>query len=863
MANSDDSHSTTTAAPAAASDAAERAGQGRVQAIAAAFLTIGTPGLFWLTRHPRPDAWWLTVGVIALLALAELFPIDLELRHESHSFSFAKVPTVISVFLLAPFVAVLARLTASAIVLIAVKRQPPIKLVVNLLAHMLEVMIAAALVVLLRPPGPFGVPAWGVAALAVTAGDAVAAFVISSAISAFQGRWEPGLLSGVATGLVAGVPDVALAIAMVTMIEAGQAAAWVVLASGIAFVAVCRAYSKIRARYQAMQLLDRFTRAIAGAVLNGTATGALLTETAEILHADGAWLIVADASGTRRITAVDAVVAEAAAEPLDEMIARHGVAAARLETDDGPLGDALAAAGHLEIIYCPVSRDETRTVVLVVADRSGSVRPFDDEDVTLFETLASHAGLALLNVDLVNQLRDEITVTEHQATHDALTGLPNRTLFQARLESAIEGGEHPAVLLIDLDRFKDVNDTLGHHNGDRLLREIARRLESSLGTERCVARLGGDEFAALLTGSPSRADAISLAFDLAATLERPVTVADVEVDVGASIGIAFESADGIGTDTDTLLRQADVAMYTAKADRSVVEIYSADRDNYSPQRLSLVGRLRSAIDNGDLVLNYQPQVELATGEVVGVEALVRWPQPGRGPIPPDEFIYIAEHTGLIRPLSRLVIDRAVIQAARWYHQGRRLRMSLNLSPHNLVEPDIVGVIADKLAAAELPPDRLMIELTESTVMANPKRTLGLLNELRELGIGVAIDDFGTGTSSLAYLTTLPANELKIDKSFVFAIGSDPTADSIVRSIIDLGRNLNLGIIAEGVETEQAAQTLIDMGCRFAQGYLYSRPLEVRAFEHWHANHDANRHAAGRAGAPDPTAFAPAARAELN
>ncbi len=572
---------------------------------------------------------------------------------------------------------------------------------------------------------------------------------------------------------------------------------------------------------------------------------------------------MADASGTRRITAVDAVVAEAAAEPLDEMIARHGVAAARLETDDGPLGDALAAAGHLEIIYCPVSRDETRTVVLVVADRSGSVRPFDDEDVTLFETLASHAGLALLNVDLVNQLRDEITVTEHQATHDALTGLPNRTLFQARLESAIEGGEHPAVLLIDLDRFKDVNDTLGHHNGDRLLREIARRLESSLGTERCVARLGGDEFAALLTGSPSRADAISLAFDLAATLERPVTVADVEVDVGASIGIAFESADGIGTDTDTLLRQADVAMYTAKADRSVVEIYSADRDNYSPQRLSLVGRLRSAIDNGDLVLNYQPQVELATGEVVGVEALVRWPQPGRGPIPPDEFIYIAEHTGLIRPLSRLVIDRAVIQAARWYHQGRRLRMSLNLSPHNLVEPDIVGVIADKLAAAELPPDRLMIELTESTVMANPKRTLGLLNELRELGIGVAIDDFGTGTSSLAYLTTLPANELKIDKSFVFAIGSDPTADSIVRSIIDLGRNLNLGIIAEGVETEQAAQTLIDMGCRFAQGYLYSRPLEVRAFEHWHANHDANRHAAGRAGAPDPTAFAPAARAELN
>ncbi|MEI2653084.1 MAG: hypothetical protein V9G12_13225 [Microthrixaceae bacterium] len=335
---------------------------------------------------------WLVLGVVVMMVLAEQFPIDLELRHESHSFSFSKIPIVIGVFLFAPFVAVAARLVSSLIVLCGFQRQPPMKLLINLLAHMLEVMVAATVVIALRPPGPLGPAAWGVAVLAVTAADLVAAVVISAAISAFQGRWEPGLMDGVVAGLIAGVPDVAFAIAMVTMLEAHHAVAWVVLGSGVAFVIVSRAYSAVSARYRAMQLLDRFTRAISGAVIDGTATASLLQESAEILHADAAWLIVAEPERTVRITVVDGETVEESAHPIDLRIIGEPGEAARLETEDGPLEDLLRSDGRSEVIFCTVGHGSAKTVILVVADRSGTVRPFDSEDVALFETLGRTPG---------------------------------------------------------------------------------------------------------------------------------------------------------------------------------------------------------------------------------------------------------------------------------------------------------------------------------------------------------------------------------------------------------------------------------------------------------------------------------------
>ena len=768
--------------------------------------------------------------VCGLMLLAEIAPLDVEMRQESYLVSFGMVATVLAAFLLAPAVAVAARLAVSLWAYGLRARQPTTKLLVNLASHTLEMTIAA-LVVGTLAPAQFGPAAWPAAYLAAACAHLAATTAIDTAITVAQGRWDPGMLSGNGVSFVVDLSGTTVAILVITLVEVHAAAAWLQLAVGAGLFLAVRSYSRVAARYRGTKHLDHFTRRLSAAVIDGNAVRAIVVEAADILHADRAWLLVRDGEAHRLTLDEAGEVAWSPATADDAEILDRSSERAVLELD-----------GESETIHCRVATDEQgRSVVLVVADRSGSVRGFDDGDVRLVQTLATHAGLAIQNLELLDRLRDQVAQAEHRATHDALTDLPNRVHFQRSLDRVLADGEQPAVLLLDLDRFRDVNDTLGHHNGDLLLIEIGRRLVDIVGDAGLVARLGGDEFAALVVGA---IDARALALRVAAAVERPVRVSDVDVEVGASIGLAVTAPD-VDITSGALIRQADVAMYNAKSDRSLVEQYSPDRDTYSPERLSLVGQLRQAIDRGELVLHYQPQIDMCTGEVYGAEALARWPRSDGRWIPPDEFIHIAEHTGLIRPLTALVIDLAVAQAARWHAQHRGVRVSLNLSAHNLVDPEIPTVIADALAAAGLPATQLMVELTETTVMSNPTRALQVIEELRAIGVGLAIDDFGTGHSSLAYLSRLPVTELKIDRSFVMDMADEPTATSIVRTIVDLGRNLELDVIAEGVENDDIASSLIDLGCHHAQGFHYSRPLEPRAFETWHAHHDAELAAAHR------------------
>lgn len=838
---------------AAAEERAEQLARRRVLLLTGALGVLAAPLSMWLASRPSNHSATVLAVLLVLFVAGEFFTVDIEFRRESHTFSFSSVPMVIGIFTVSPALVILVRVLASMIVLMLLKRQPVFKLVVNLTSHVIEVLVAASAVVLIQDhvlnSAEFGIESWVIAAFAVIVADFVGALVITGAISAFQGEWEPSLLGGVWMGMVVASIDVTIAILVITLYEAdNRPAAALVLGVGAFVVVVSRAYAQVSSRYHGLELLDRFTRALGEAVYEGSVVSRLLREAGEILHADQAWLVVRDAEGLRRVQLVDDELTVLDPTPLDAAVLERVTDAAVLTDVTQEAFPELALAGYEEMIAVRLAAREGEELALVVTDRSGAVRPFDEKDSQLFETLAVHAGLALQNTGLVSQLRTEVEITEHLATHDVLTELPNRTLFHQQLQATLHDPERAAevaVLLIDLDRFKDVNDTLGHHNGDRLLAEVGQRLRASLDANDLIARLGGDEFAVLLRGSATAPAAVAVGERLVRELQAPFDLADVEVDVGASIGVAM-SSETI-TDAATLLRQADVAMYTAKEDHTDVEVYSPDRDHYSPKRLALVGRLRAAIERGDLALMYQPQVDLDTLRVRGVEALVRWPQPGRSPIPPDEFIYVAEHTGLIRPLTRLVLQDAIAQAARWHAAGRNLRVSVNLSPHNMIERGLPGEIADMLAAAELPPEMLMIELTETTVMSNPGRTVEIMNTLREIGVSIAIDDFGTGHSSLAYLTGLPATELKIDKSFVFAMGTDPAADTVVKAIVDLGRNLGLEVVAEGVETEVAAAALRDMRCAVAQGYLYSRPVEPRAFEHWLANYDALLDEAARRG----------------
>lgn len=767
--------------------------------------------------------------VTLVFVLAELFPAEIEIRRESIRFSFSVVPLILALFGLPALLVVAARSAASVLTFFVIRREVWFKSYSNVASQILEVAVAAILISSFRPPGAFGVGSWLLAGCAVLAADLVSSLSIGLTISAYLGAWDPNILSGLFFGFAIGTVDLMVAIVTITLYEFGSPAAGLAILVGLVLFATVSALARVTERYKALEMLDRFTQNLGTAVLSGRVIEGLLAEAGEIMHAEKAWLLAGHQHHLARFRLDDEATVREVPTELDLALTTGLGEAGQMFAVSG-LVSSEATEGFEQVMIARIRSDEADPLYLVVADRSGAVRSFDAGDLRLFETLAAHAGIALQNVGLVDRLRREIEVTDHLAAHDSLTGLPNRNRFNKTLDAAIAEKESVAVLLIDLDRFKDVNDTLGHHNGDRLLVEVGRRLSQLIKAPNLVARLGGDEFAVLLTDSATEAEVIRWGLEIAEELEQPFQLADLEVQAGASIGGALRTP--AANDGPTLLRQADVAMYSAKGDHSQIELYAPHRDHYSPERLAMVGKLRAAIERRELTLHYQPQIDLATGEVVGAEALVRWLQPDGTMVAPDDFIGVAEHTGLIRPLTHLVLEMSIEQGARWYRQGHRFQISVNFSPNNMVQRSLAADVGRLLEQAGLPPQYLMVELTETTVMGNPGRTIEIMNALRSLGVNLSIDDFGTGHSSLSYLTGLPATEIKIDKSFVFAMETDPTAATVVRAIVDLGRSLGLLVVAEGVESAELASRLREMQCAVAQGYHFSRPLPVREFERW-------------------------------
>jgi diguanylate cyclase (GGDEF)-like protein/PAS domain S-box-containing protein len=428
------------------------------------------------------------------------------------------------------------------------------------------------------------------------------------------------------------------------------------------------------------------------------------------------------------------------------------------------------------------------------------------------------------------RLHEQMEEMEHQALHDGLTDLPNRTLFRDRVEQLLLQGRRDgsgfAVMLLDLDRFKEVNDTLGHQSGDLLLREVAVRLRRALRTNDTVARLGGDEFGVLAPGLSAASAARALAEKLRHELGQPAVVGGLTIEVEASVGIAIFPEHG--DDVETLLRHADISMYVSK-NTHVPMVYAAAYDRHSRARLALVSDLRHAIDSDELVVHYQPQADTTTGEVHKVEALVRWQHPEHGLLGPDEFIPLAERTGLIRALTNYVLDTALGQCRAWRDEGRVLAVAVNITGRELMDMRFPDEVAELLAKWQVKPALLELEITESTVMTDLPRARHVLARLSGLGIRLAVDDFGSGHSSLGYLKRLPFKVLKIDKSFVQNMAEDLGDEAIVRSAIDLGHSLGLEIVAEGVETEEARRRLQELGCDTLQGYHLGRPQLARAF----------------------------------
>jgi diguanylate cyclase (GGDEF)-like protein len=450
--------------------------------------------------------------------------------------------------------------------------------------------------------------------------------------------------------------------------------------------------------------------------------------------------------------------------------------------------------------------------------------------------------LVVSGLRALRSLEDQLADNEFAMLHDALTELPNRLLFHDRVHQAIlaatRAGSRSAVIVLDVDRFKEINDALGHHLGDLLLHELGNRLKDTLRRSDSVARLSGDEFAILLPEIDGQVDAFAAAEKIRGALAAPITVRDLHLEVEASAGIAVYPDHG--PDPETLLQHADVAMHNAKRAQSGCELYAETRHEFSPSRLRLVQELRHGIAAGQIELHYQPKIRLLDNRVLGVEALARWNHPERGLITPDNFIPLAEHTGLIRSLTLAVLETAIDQCAAWRSRGLELGMAVNLSPRNLVDHELPHQIGGLLEERGVPTTSLELELTEDTIMSDPKRAREILARLNGMGIWLSIDDFGTGYSSLAYLKQLPVSTLKVDRSFVSTMGENEDDAVIVRSTIALGRNLGLRVVAEGVETAGVMDDLRELGCDQVQGYYVSRPVPARAFEDWLRDRDVSR-----------------------
>jgi diguanylate cyclase (GGDEF)-like protein len=449
-------------------------------------------------------------------------------------------------------------------------------------------------------------------------------------------------------------------------------------------------------------------------------------------------------------------------------------------------------------------------------------------------------GLGLLGVFLRiasgyrRRVERQAAENQHQALHDALTGLPNRVLLFDRAEQAVRAahrhGEAVGLLLLDLDRFKEVNDTLGHHNGDLLLKQVAARLSDAVREVDTAARLGGDEFAVVLPRVGSAHEATRVAERLLDALRQPVDLEGLVLDVSASIGVAV--CPDHGHDAGQLLQYADIAMYAAKRSNLGVAVYDPNLDEHSPRRLTLLSELRRAIDQGELVLHYQPKAEIASGRVAGVEALVRWQHPTHGLLGPSEFIPLAEQTEMIEPLTRHVMAEALAQCRRWQGHGLEVPVSVNVPARCLLDPGFPAEVAGVLAAQQVPARLLTLEIHEQAVMADPPRALEALSELRSLGVQLAMDDFGAGCSSMAYLQDLPLHELKIDRTFVTHMQAEASSKAIVRAVLELARNLDLHTVAEGVEDWDTWAALGALGCHTSQGFCLSKPLPADDLVAW-------------------------------
>ncbi|MEV4533524.1 bifunctional diguanylate cyclase/phosphodiesterase [Asanoa sp. NPDC049518] len=783
-------------------------------------------------------SWLLGLLFLGLFAVADLFPLVFQVRRQAFKIVLTEIPLLLALYAIPPLTLILARVLA-VIISRQIHRSAPVKLWFNVASNAAGTALACLIVFAFGPlhePGtPFEAGPYALAVLAVAVvGMATLTLATTvGVITLVQGRISTRVLSQIAIpGLIVSGINITIGLITLLIIQQGAWAALLLAALASCFIAAYRSYSQFVRQHRTLSEIYDLTRAIADTPHDGTLTDVLLHRVRALLQVEYAtlWLPAlgrypevllsarVDDTGLVDLVGVPESLRRRVRETGETVAVGHKLGGEELRAE-------LARTRSKDAIVVALRAGSAVIGTLEVANRLGDAATLGPGDARLLETIAAHAAVAVENSRLVERLR-------HDAYHDALTGLPNRRRITAAIEESVgvgAPGEQVAVLLFDVDGLRQVNESMGHVAGDQVLAEVARRLRRVAPAGALLGRLGSDEFVVTLRVSGAE-EAEALATQIRQQIRDEMVFGSLTLDVETAVGIVVHPDHG--SDAALLLQRADLAATAAKTVPGSIQLFNAGLESRSVRRLALAGDLRRALDNDQIEVYFQPKVTLTDRRLLGVECLARWEHPAHGAVPPEDFVAVAEHTGQLARLTEAVLKEGLKRCRDWAATDHPLSISVNLAARTLIDADFPTRVQELLGEYGVAPHRLTFEIKEEGVLDGTDRPMPTLRRLRDIGVRLSVDDFGTGYSSLSYLRRLPVHEVKVDRSFVQGMATDPADLAIVNAVVTLSQQFGLTVVAEGVESELTLELLQDIGCEVGQGFLFSRPLPYERLEAW-------------------------------
>jgi diguanylate cyclase (GGDEF)-like protein len=786
-----------------------------------------------LTTDKPFGEWALAAFLLAAMVAAGIQVLQFVVRRQALAVTITEIPLVLALYYLPPLTTVLVAALAALISQLR-RRLSPAKVWFNVAKAAAAISLAGLVLRALPPIRGVGAGTWGILFAAVTTNHLATLVSVAGVITLLQG-WQAGweVLRSTGVPLIGNAINVSVGLIILIALDTTW---WSILLFGAlagALVLVYRSYAQFFRQHRTLADMYELTRAMTESGQDGTLADSLLSRVRAMMQAEYAtlWLPAqgrhpevlltarVDDPGLLDFARTPAIVRERARDEKQTF-----AVGTRLGGDE-QLRAALRKDRLKDVIVVPLRSGQAVIGTIEVVNRLSDVGHFTSGDVTIFETIAAHVAVALENSRLVDRLR-------YDGYHDGLTSLPNRRRVTEALDEAVQvraPGEMVAVLLFDVEALRRVNESLGHAAGDKVLAEVASRLRSSAPASALVGRLGGDEFVVTLRVESADA-AMELATRLREQIRDQMIFGALTLDVDTAVGVAVHPDHG--SDPATLLQHVNLAATAAKSTPGGIQLFSTTLESRSMRRLGLAGDLRRALDNGELEVYFQPKVTLGDRRLVGVECLARWEHPAHGAIAPEDFVAVAEHTGQLARLTEVVLKEGLRRSRDWSVADRSLAVAVNLSARTLTDPDFPARVEELLAEYGVPAERLTFEIREAGVLDGTDRPMPTLHQLRDIGVRLSVDDFGTGYSPLAYLRRLPVHEVKVDRSFVQGMATDPGDLAIVNAVVTLSQQFGLTVVAEGVESELTLELLQDIGCEIGQGFLFSRPLPYERLEAW-------------------------------